>query len=200
MRCLQWRYFRYSSAESFIIGHIENSDKDCDGVCFGSHTEGCSIVMEVSQSVFNFSMGVTNGDFTDSMIVMFNNTSDISIHSSFLGSYEAVFDSQVPTLLNNGVFPSVTISYFLLNQTQHISIDLSRYVIPPHSVFYASITASSEELVSRIIQLQHRKQQLLKVRFFPWIHSSSCLHHGITILTRDVPSIWCLISTSMVVN
>ena len=137
-------------------------------MCFGSNTEGCSIVMEVSQSVFNFTMGVTNGNFTDSMIVMFNNTSEIFMHSSFLGSYEAIFDSQAPALLNNGVFPSLTISYFLLNQTQHISIDLSRYIIPPHSVFYASITASSEELISRIIpQLQHRKQQSLKVRFFP---------------------------------
>ena len=117
--------------------------------------------MEVSQSVFNFTMGVTNGDFTDSMIAMFNNTSEIFMHSSFL-------DSQAPALLNNGVFPSLTISYFLLNQTQHISIDLSRYTIPPHSAFYASISASSEELISRITpQLQHRKQQSLKVRFFP---------------------------------
>ena len=118
--------------------------------------------MEVSQSVFNFTMGVTNGDFTDSMIAMFNNTSEIFMHSSFLGSYEAILDSQAPA------FPSLTISYFLLNQTQHISIDLSRYTIPPHSAFYASITASSEELISRITpQLQHRKQQSLKVRFFP---------------------------------
>ena len=115
--------------------------------------------MEVSQSVFNFTMGVTNGDFTDSMIAMFNNTSEIFMHSSFLGSYEAILDSQAPALLNNGVFPSLTISY---------SIDLSRYTIPPHSAFYASISASSEELISRITpQLQHRKQQSLKVRFFP---------------------------------
>ncbi|KAK8794121.1 hypothetical protein WA171_003247 [Blastocystis sp. BT1] len=145
-------------------GHIANSDKNCEGVCFGSNTEGCSIVMEVSQSVFNFTMGVTNGDFTDSMIAMFNNTS----------SYEAILDSQAPALLNNGVFPSLTISYFLLNQTQHISIDLSRYTIPPHSAFYASITASSEELISRITpQLQHRKQQSLKLMFTPVNHDPS---------------------------
>ena len=58
-----------------------NSDKDCDGVCFGLHTEGCAIIMEVSQSVFTLSMGVTNGSFTDSVIIELINTSDIPCYS-----------------------------------------------------------------------------------------------------------------------
>lgn len=167
------------------IGHRANSDKDCDGVCFGSHTEGCPAIIQVSQSVLDFSMGVVDNNFTDSAILSFQSLSLVFISTLSLGSNNILFNSQEPIALNPGVYPSLSISYFIKNQTHRIPIILSKYIIPPQSFFYAIITASSKELVSKpVIDLKHRKQFKLKVDLYHVMTYSYPLYLKLTILMK----------------
>ena len=106
--------------------HRANSDKDCDGVCFGTNVSVCSVHMNATESVVTLRLGVTRDTYNTSTSLTLSNT---GIAGRFLGSRRLSGSLLLPV-------PS--------NHQQGIPALRQPLLLPPQS--HAAVTHSSGEL------------------------------------------------------
>lgn len=114
-----------------ITGHDKNTDQDCDGVCFGSHTVGCPATLHLNETDIPFRFSLAGG-FIQSHRVQFTN----------VGDYAFIFQKQLPLVLNDDREPYLTLRWYIRGK----EVKLKDEVIQPGESFVLDIEANMERL------------------------------------------------------